>query len=42
MRKALHAAMDINAGEIAQQYSEPEKIKQAIYDARLEKVKATM
>lgn len=40
MRLALQAAMRINAGEIAQQYDEPEKIKQAIYDARLEQIKS--
>jgi tRNA nucleotidyltransferase (CCA-adding enzyme) len=42
MRRALQAAMDINAGEIAAQYDEPEAIKQAIYDARLVKVKSVL
>lgn len=42
MRKALHAAMQINAGDIAKNYAEPEAIKQAIFDARLIKVKAIM
>jgi tRNA nucleotidyltransferase (CCA-adding enzyme) len=42
MRKALRAAMQINAGEIAKQYAEPEQIKQAIYEARLMQVKAVM
>lgn len=40
MRQALQAAMRINAGDIAQQYDEPEKIKQAIYDARLEQIQS--
>jgi len=42
MRKALHAAMQINAGDIAKNYAEPEAIKQAIFDARLIKVKAIL
>lgn len=42
MRKALVAANNINAGEIAKQQNSPEKIKQAIFDARLVAVKATL
>ncbi len=40
LTKALQAATSIQAGEIAQQYTNPAEIKQAIFDARLEKVKA--
>jgi tRNA nucleotidyltransferase (CCA-adding enzyme) len=39
MRKALHAAMQINAGDIAKNHSGPEAIKQAIFEARLIQVK---
>jgi tRNA nucleotidyltransferase (CCA-adding enzyme) len=39
MRKALKAITNINAGEIARQYDEADKIKQAIYLARLEQIK---
>lgn len=42
MRKALHAALQVNAGEIAKQHAEPEQIKQAIYEARLIQVKAAL
>ncbi|MFW5439765.1 MAG: multifunctional CCA addition/repair protein [Methylophilaceae bacterium] len=42
MRKALHAASNINAGEIAQQYNAPEQIKLAIFEARLEQVKSVL
>lgn len=42
MRRVLKAAKDINAGDIAAQYKQPEDIKQAIYEARLEKVKLTL
>jgi len=42
IQKALHAALDINAGEIAMQYRDTEAIKQAIFDARLKKVKAAI
>jgi len=42
MRNALKAAMSINAGEIAKQFEFPEDIKLAVYEARLEKVKAIM
>lgn len=42
MRNALQAAMSINAGEIAQQYSDSEKIKTAVFEGRLEKVKSVM
>ena len=42
MRKALKAAMQINAGEIAKQYAEPDCIKEAIYKARLASVKTIM
>lgn len=42
MRKALHAASNINTGEIAQQYNAPEQIKLAIFEARLEQVKSVL
>jgi len=42
MRSALQAALDINAGDIASQYNQPEEIKKAIFEARLEKVKLTL
>jgi len=42
MRKAMQAAMNINAGEIAQQYQHPEEIKKAIYEARLAQVKSVL
>lgn len=37
--RALQAASSIDAGAIAKQYSEPEKIKQAVFEARLQAVK---
>jgi tRNA nucleotidyltransferase (CCA-adding enzyme) len=37
--KALQAALTVDAGAVAQKYSEPEKIKQAVFEARLEAVK---
>jgi len=40
IREALHAVMQIKTAEIAKQYAEPEHIKQAIYQARLAKIKA--
>jgi len=42
LNKALRAAMNINAGEVAKQHTKPMDIKQAIFNARLEKVKAVM
>jgi len=36
---ALRAALDVDAGAVAKQYSEPEKIKSAVYDARLQAIK---
>jgi tRNA nucleotidyltransferase (CCA-adding enzyme) len=42
MRKALKAANNINAGEIAKQCEGPEQIKDAIFNARLEQVKLVM
>lgn len=35
LQSALKAALTINAGEVAKQYSHPEQIKQAIFEARL-------
>jgi len=35
LQRALKAALTINAGEVAKQYSHPEQIKQAIFEARL-------
>ena len=37
--KALQAALTVDAGAVAQLYSEPEKIKQAVFEARLTAVK---
>ena len=37
---ALQAAQNIDAGAVAKQHIEPEKIKEAIFEARLEKVRA--
>ena len=42
MRKALKAANNINAGEVAKQQKTPEQIKHAIFEARLIKVKAVL
>ena len=39
MLKVLEAAMSIDAGSVARQFDEPEKIKQAIFLARLEAIK---
>ena len=39
MRKVLQAAMTVDAGEVATRYDEPEKIKAAVFEARLEAVK---
>lgn len=38
MTKALAASLSVNAGEVASGYSEPERIKLAVYAARLEAV----
>jgi tRNA nucleotidyltransferase (CCA-adding enzyme) len=40
--KVLEAAMRVDAGAIAQQHDEPEKIKVAVYEARVEAVKAAL
>lgn len=42
MRKALKAANNINAGDVAKKQSTPEQIKQAIFKARLVEVKAVL
>ena len=42
MRKALDAAMSIDAGSIARQFDTAEAIKSAIFEARLEKVKSVI
>jgi tRNA nucleotidyltransferase (CCA-adding enzyme) len=39
LQKALQAALRIDAGAIAREYTEPEKIKAAVFDARLESLK---
>jgi len=36
---ALRAALAVDAGAVAKQYSEPEKIKAAVFDARLQAIK---
>jgi tRNA nucleotidyltransferase (CCA-adding enzyme) len=38
----LKAAMSVDTGTIAQQHNEPEKIKAAVYEARVEAVKAAL
>ncbi|HEU4708963.1 MAG TPA: multifunctional CCA addition/repair protein [Methylophilaceae bacterium] len=40
--KVLEAAMAVDAGAVARQYSEPEQIKQAVYEARVAAVKAAL
>ena len=40
--KALQAAQTVDAGAVAQQYSEPEKIKAAVFAARLDAVKLVL
>lgn len=37
--KLLHAVMQVDAGEVAKQYQEPEKIKEAVFLARVEAVR---
>jgi tRNA nucleotidyltransferase (CCA-adding enzyme) len=38
---ALEAALELDAGAVAKQHSEPEKIRQAVFEARVEAVKHT-
>ncbi len=40
--KALQAALTVDAGAIAKQHTEPEKIKKAVFEARLEAVKQVL
>ena len=40
--KALQAAQTVDAGSVAQKYSEPEKIKAAVFQARLDAVKQVL
>ena len=42
VKTALKAAMDVGAGAIAKGLTEPEKIKQAVFDARLEAIKSAI
>lgn len=42
MLKVLAAALSVDAGQIAQQHSEPEKIRAAIFAARLQAVKQVL
>ncbi|MSP85983.1 MAG: multifunctional CCA addition/repair protein [Methylotenera sp.] len=42
MLKVLAAAMNVDAGAVASAYDEPEKIKAAVYEARLDAVKKTL
>jgi tRNA nucleotidyltransferase (CCA-adding enzyme) len=39
LQKVLQAAMSVDAGAIAREYTEPEKIKAAVFEARLESLK---
>jgi len=40
--KVLQAALKVDAGAIAKQHTEPEKIKKAVFEARLEAVKQVL
>jgi tRNA nucleotidyltransferase (CCA-adding enzyme) len=40
--KALQSALTVDAGAVAQQHTEPEKIKQAVFEARLAAVKLVL
>ena len=42
MRKVLAAAMNVDAGAVASAYDAPEKIKAAVFEARLDAVKKTL
>ncbi len=42
MLKVLDAAMQVDAGAVASAYTEPEKIKVAVFEARLEAVKQAL
>lgn len=42
LQKALHAALEVNVGAVARQYSQPEQIKQAIFDARLHAINTAL
>jgi tRNA nucleotidyltransferase (CCA-adding enzyme) len=42
MQKILAAAMNVDAGAVASAYDEPEKIKAAVFEARLDAVKKTL
>jgi len=41
LKNALHAALKVDAGKIAQGFDEPKRIKEAIFSARLSAIKAT-
>lgn len=40
--KVLEAAADVDAGAVARQYSSPEQIRQKVYEARVDAVKAAL
>ena len=40
LQKALTAALSVDAGAVAKQHAQPEHIKQAVFDARVEAIKA--
>jgi tRNA nucleotidyltransferase (CCA-adding enzyme) len=42
LQKILKTALSVDAGSIASQHHQPEKIRDAIYQARLEAVKAIL
>ena len=42
VKTALRAALNIDAGAIAKNFSEPEKIKQAVFEGRLEAMKSVL
>jgi tRNA nucleotidyltransferase (CCA-adding enzyme) len=40
LQNALAAAIEVDAGAVASAYNEPERIKMAVFNARLDKVQA--
>jgi tRNA nucleotidyltransferase (CCA-adding enzyme) len=42
MLKVLNAASSVDAGAVASVYDEPERIRVAVYEARLEAVKLAL
>ena len=42
LKTALNAALRVNAGEVAKQHAQPEQIKHAIFDARLQAIQESL